>query len=280
MRLREIIYSLKKNQAVLHYNVSTLEQIKAGILAVQETKIPIIFGVSEGERGYLNSNLVKKILDFYKDIFSSNLENLVFLNADHCKEINSAKEAINLEYDAVLFDGSALTLEENIKITKEIIHFKDNKEILIEGEVGFLPGKSDIQKEIEVKEEYLTKIEDAEKFVQETKVDLLAISIGNIHGLTEKEPELDFFRGEQIAKIVKIPLVLHGASGLNIIKIQRCIKIGFKIVHINTEFRKVWYEELRKQLEQGSVTPYKLLEPVVEKIKEKVVYFQKSFYSF
>lgn len=280
MRLREIIYSLKRNQAVLHYNVSTLEQIKAGILAVQETKIPIIFGVSEGERDYLNSNLVKKILDFYKDIFSPNLENLIFLNADHCKEINSAKEAINLKYDAVLFDGSALTLEENIKTTKEIIKFKDNKEILIEGEVGFLPGKSDIQKEIEVKEEYLTKIEDAEKFVQETRVDLLAISIGNIHGLTEKEPELDFFRGEQIAKIVKIPLVLHGASGLNMMKIQRCIEIGFKIIHINTEFRKIWHEELRKQLEQGSVTPYKLLEPVVEKIKEKVVYFQKSFYSF
>lgn len=274
MKLKELVYSLKKNQAVLHYNVSTFEQIKAGILAVKETKIPLIFGVSEGERSYLDPQLIKEIIDFYKRDFP------VFLNADHSKSFDSSKRAIDLNYNAVLFDGSELDLEENIKITKEIINYRGNKEILIEGEVGFLPGKSEIQKEVEIKKEYLTKVEDAEKFVKETSVDLLAVSIGNIHGITEKEPDLDFERGEKIFETVKIPLVLHGASGLSIEKIKKCIEIGFKIIHFNTEFRKIWHDELLKNLGQGSIAPYKILEPVVEKIKEKIIYFQKSFYSF
>jgi fructose-bisphosphate aldolase class II len=268
---------LKENQAILHYNVASLEQIKAGILAVKETKKPLIFGVSEGERDYLNPKLVKKVIDFYKE--EKNLQDLIFLNADHSKSLESAKRAIDLNYDSVLIDLSELDLEENIKQTRELINYRANKSILIEGEVGKIEGKSEIQKEVEVKKENLTKVEDALKFVEETKVDLLAVSIGNVHGIVEKEPELDFERGREIAKAVKIPLVLHGASGLSIEKIKRCISIGFKIIHINTEFRKIWKEKLKEKLEKETVVPYKIYEPVIEEIKKKIIYYQEEFFS-
>lgn len=273
MNLKELIYFLPKNQAILHYNVSTLEQIKAGILAVKETKIPLIFGVSEGERNYLDPALVKEIIDFYKKDLP------IFLNADHSKSFETAKQAIDLNYDAVLFDGSELALDENIKITKELINYRGDKNILIEGEVGKIEGKSEIQKEVEVKKENLTKVEEAVKFVEETKVDLLAVSIGNIHGITEKEPELDFERGREIAQAVKIPLVLHGASGLSLEKIKKCIEIGFKIIHLNTEFRKIWKEKLIEELGKETVTPYKILEPVVEEIKKKIIYYQLKLWN-
>jgi ketose-bisphosphate aldolase len=276
MSLKELIYSLKENQAILHYNVASLEQIKAGILAVKETKIPLIFGVSEGERNYLNPKLVKKIIDFYKE--EENLQDLIFLNADHSKGLESAKRAIDLNYDFVLIDLSELELEENIKQTKELINYKANKNILIEGEVGKIEGKSEIQKEVEIKKENLTKVEDALRFVKETKVDLLAVSIGNVHGIVEKEPELDFERGRKIAKAIKIPLVLHGASGLSIEKIKKCISIGFKIIHINTEFRKIWKEKLKEELEKETVVPYKIYEPVIEEIKKKITYYQEEFF--
>jgi ketose-bisphosphate aldolase len=276
MSLKELIYSLKENQAILHYNVASLEQIKAGILAVKETKIPLIFGVSEGERNYLNPKLVKKIIDFYKE--EENLQDLIFLNADHSKGLESAKRAIDLNYDFVLIDLSELELEENIKQTKELINYKANKNILIEGEVGKIEGKSEIQKEVEIKKENLTKVEDALRFVKETKVDLLAVSIGNVHGIVEKEPELDFERGREIAKAIKIPLVLHGASGLSIEKIKKCISIGFKIIHINTEFRKIWKEKLKEELEKETVVPYKIYEPVIEEIKKKITYYQEEFF--
>jgi fructose-bisphosphate aldolase class II len=277
MELKELIYSLKENQAILHYNVSSLEQIKAGISAVKETKIPLIFGVSEGERNYLNPELVKIIIDFYKE--EENLQDLIFLNADHSKSLESAKKAIDLNYDSVLIDLSELDLEENIRQTKELINYRTNENILIEGEVGKIEGKSEIQKEIEVKKENLTKVESALRFVEETKVDLLAISIGNVHGIVEKEPELDFERGREIAKAVKIPLVLHGASGLSIEKIKKCISIGFKIIHINTEFRKIWKEKLKEELEKETVVPYKIYEPVIEEIKKKIIYYQEEFFS-
>jgi fructose-bisphosphate aldolase class II len=277
MSLRELIYSLKENQAILHYNVASLEQIKAGVLAVKETKIPLIFGVSEGERNYLNPKLVKEIIDFYRE--EENLQDLIFLNADHSKSLESAKRAIDLNYDSVLIDLSELELGENIRQTKELVNYRANKNILIEGEVGKIEGKSEIQKEVEIKKENLTKVESALKFVEETKVDLLAVSIGNVHGIVEKEPELDFERGREIAKAVKIPLVLHGASGLSIEKIKKCISIGFKIIHINTEFRKIWKEKLKEELEKEIIVPYKIYEPVIEEIKKKIIYYQEEFFS-
>jgi fructose-bisphosphate aldolase class II len=276
MILKEILSSLKENQAILHYNISSFEQIKAGILAVKETKKPLIFGVSEGERNYLNPKLVKRIIDFYKE--EENLHNLIFLNADHSKSLESAKKAIDLNYDSVLIDLSELDLEENIRQTKELVNYRANKNILVEGEVGKIGGKSEIQKEVEVKKENLTKVEDALRFVEETKVDLLAVSIGNVHGIVEKKPELDFERGMEIAKAVKIPLVLHGASGLSIEKIKKCISIGFKIIHINTEFRKIWKEKLKKELQKETVVPYKIYEPVIEEIKKKIIYYQEEFF--
>jgi ketose-bisphosphate aldolase len=280
MKLKEIIYDLNKNQAILHYNVSTLEQIKAGILAVKETRIPIIFGVSEGERKYLNPKLVKKIIDFYRE--EENLNDFIFLNADHSKTFESSKLALFLDYDEVLVDGSELSLEENIKVVKEIVSLRNenNLNVLIEGEVGFIGGKSELQKEeVEIKEEYLTNPEDALRFVEETKVDLLAVSIGNIHGILPYEPKLDFERGEKIAKLVKIPLVLHGASGISIENIKKCILIGFKIIHINTEFRKIWKEKLIERLNEDTVTPYKIYEPLVEELKKQIVKYQEEFFS-
>jgi ketose-bisphosphate aldolase len=280
MKLKEIIYGLNKNQAILHYNVSTLEQIKAGILAVKETKIPIIFGVSEGERKYLNPKLVKKIIDFYRE--EENLNDFIFLNADHSKTFESSKLALFLNYDEVLVDGSELSLEENIKIVKEIVSLRDenNFNVLIEGEVGFIGGKSEVQKEgVEIKEEDLTNPDEALRFVEETKVDLLAVSIGNIHGILPYEPKLDFERGEKIAKLVKIPLVLHGASGISIENIKKCILIGFKIIHINTEFRKIWKEKLIERLNEDTVTPYKIYEPLVEELKKQIVKYQEEFFS-
>jgi fructose-bisphosphate aldolase class II len=276
MILKEILFSLKENQAILHYNVSSLEQIKAGILAVKETKKPLIFGVSEGERTYLNPKLVKRIIDFYKE--EENLQDLIFLNADHSKSLESAKKAIDLNYDSVLIDLSEIDLDENIRQTKELVKYRANKNILIEGEVGKIKGKSEIQKEVEVKKENLTKVEDALRFVEETKVDLLAVSIGSIHGIVEKEPELDFERGREIAKAAKIPLVLHGASGLSIEKIKKCISIGFKIIHINTEFRKIWKERLKEELEKETVVPYKVYDTVIEEIKKKIIYYQEEFF--
>lgn len=278
MSLRDIILSLNDNQAILHYNVSSLEQIKAGVEAVRETRIPLIFGVSERERNYLNPKLVKIILDFYKAEYK--LDGLIFLNADHTKSLESAILCLDIGYDEVLIDGSDLALEENIRITKAVVEKrnKEKKDTLIEGEVGFLPGESEIQQYVIIREENLTKPGEALRFVKETGIDLLAISIGNIHGITSFIPKLDFRRAKKIRELVKLPLVLHGASGLGIENIRKCINLGFKIIHINTEFRKNWKEKLKEKLNEKTLAPYRIYPSVIRSLKKRIIRYQQIFY--
>ncbi|MEM2555030.1 MAG: class II fructose-bisphosphate aldolase, partial [Nitrososphaerota archaeon] len=275
---------LKKGRALLHYNVSTFEQFKAGIEAVKATKIPLIIGVSEGERNYFGINYIEDLIDEAKEQGIK-----VFLNADHCKSINSAKEAIDYKFDFVLFDGSELNLQENILRTKKVVEYrnKKNKNTLIEGEIGYLTGHSDIEGIIELKEEYFTDPEIAEEFVKKTKVDLLAISVGNVHGIPKgvkikgklvEKPKLDFKRIKEIKEKVKVPLVLHGGSGLNKKDYLKAIENGISIIHINTEFRNIWKKELEKSLKKESVVPYKILNPVVKKITKKIIFYQKLFW--
>ena len=285
MELRSILEKIvKEKKALLHYNVATYEQFKAGVEAVKETKIPLIIGVSEGERNYLGINYIEDLVDEAKEKGIN-----IFLNADHCKSIESAKEAIDYRFDSVLFDGSDLNFKENILRTKIIVNYrnKKSKNTLIEGEIGYLTGHSDIESIIELKEEYFTDPDIAEEFVNKTKVDLLAISVGNIHGIPEKirfkgreykKAILDFERIEEINKKVKIPLVLHGGSGLNKKDFLLAIKSGISIIHINTEFRVIWKKELVQNLKNKTNVPYKILDKVVEKIKKRIIYYQKLFW--
>lgn len=284
MTSKELINNLKKGRALLHYNVSTFEQFKAGIEAIKETKIPLIIGVSEGERNYLGINYIEDLIDEAKEQGIS-----VFLNADHCKTTTSAKEAIDYKFDFVLFDGSELNFKDNILRTKKVVEYrnKKSKNTLVEGEIGYLVGHSDVEKTIELKEEYFTNPDIAQEFVNKAKVDLLAISVGNVHGVPKrikfkdrelKKAKLDFQRIKEIKEKVKIPLVLHGGSGLTKKDYLKAINNGISIIHINTEFRKIWKRELEKNIKKETFVPYKILDKIVEKLKRKIIYYQKLFW--
>jgi len=285
MELKEVLENIKnRKKALLHYNVSTYEQFKAGIEAIKETKIPLIIGVSEGERNYLGINYIEDLIDEAKEQGIN-----VFLNADHCKSFKSAKEAIDYKFDSVLFDGSELEFVKNILRTKQVVNYRDkvNKTTLIEGEIGYLIGHSDIESIAELKEEYFTDPDLAEEFVYKTKIDLLAISVGNIHGIPEKirfkekiykKPKLDFERIKIIKEKVKVPLVLHGGSGLSKKDFILAIKNGISIIHINTEFRILWKKELLRNLKSKTNVPYKILDKVIEKLKKRIIYYQRLFW--
>lgn len=283
MNLKETLQSLKLNQALLHYNIATLEQYKAGIKAVEETNIPLIIGVSEGERKYLGIENIKYLIN---EAQSRGLP--VFLNADHCKSVESSNEAIDNLFNSILFDGSELTIDENILRTKEIKRRVENilktqgVEILVEGEIGYIPGSSDIEGAIKLDKKNFTNPEDVEKFLQEIKVDLLAVSVGNIHGIPKQSLQIDFERIKSIYERTQqfksfSGLVLHGGSGLTSEDFVKTIENGVKIIHINTEFRKIWKENLIENLKQETVVPYKIYNGVINKLKERIIYYQKLF---
>ena len=234
-------------------------------------KKPVIIGLSEGERKFVGSRQAVALVKSLREEFNFP----IFINADHCRSFESFKEAVDAGFDSAIFDGAVLALDENIKKTKQCIEYakKINPEILIEGELGYIGASSSILNEMPEGVE-LTSVEDALKFVEETKVDLLAPAVGNIHGMLKgsKNPELNIQRIKEIKKAVKIPLVLHGGSGISDNDFSLAIKSGFSIVHINTEIRKAYREAIEKSLVENpnEITPYKLNKSVVDFISETV----------
>ncbi len=306
--LREIIADAEKRRvAIGHFNISEITALKAIVRAAKEIKVPVIVGVSEGERDFVG---VKQIAALIKSLREEDSENAggypIFLNADHTKSLEKIKEAVEAGFDAVMFDGSKLPLEENIKKTKEVVEYVKNfsvsrhpptsGDILVSAELGYIRGTSSILRTSDVhriKKEDLTKIEEAEQFVKETGVDLLAPAVGNIHGIVAQNnadmtqidadnPPLDIKRIKEIKKVVGIPLVLHGGSGIKDEEILAAIDAGISIIHINTEVRLAWRKGLESALKDNKeeISPYKILssseEAVYEVVKKRLELFNAS----
>jgi fructose-bisphosphate aldolase class II len=263
--------------AIGHFNISDCVALKAIFLAAKELNLPVIIGVSEGEREFIG---VKRVADVIKSIREEFEDYPIFLNADHTKSLEGVEEAARAGFDAVLFDSSHLKLKENIKFTTEaVVRAKYIKpDILVEGEIGYIGAGSTILKEIPkeaaIKEKDLTKPKEAARFIKETKIDLLAPAIGNLHGMFKDMPmpKLNIKRIKEIKKAVNIPLVLHGGSGISDNDFKAAIAAGISVIHINTELRLAWRKGLEKSFKENpdEITPYKLLPTAVEEIKKVV----------
>jgi len=287
--LKELIKEAEENKrAIGHFNVSELTALKAIFEAALEIskyrniELLIIIGVSEGEREFLGTQRVALSIKNLREEYNYP----IFLNADHTHSLEKIKEAVAAGFDAVMFDGSQLPLEENIKKTKEAVDYVKNvnPEILLEAELGYIKGSSTILSTSDVliiKEEDLTKPEEAGQFVKETEIDLLAPAVGNIHGLLKDvpQPDLNIERIRQIKSVVGVPLVLHGGSGISDEDFLAAIDAGISIIHINTELRLAWRKGLEKALKEKpeEIVPYKLLPQVIEEIKMVVEYKLKLF---
>jgi len=156
------------------------------------------------------------------------------------------------------------------------------REVLIEAELGFIGQSSKLLDEIPegVSEATMTKPEDAKYFVEQTGIDLLAPSVGNIHGMVKGgNPRLDIQRIKDIKEACGIPLVLHGGSGISDQDFKDAIKAGISMIHINTEIRVAYKEALEKYLKENlnEITPYKFLQPAVDAIDEVVTNRLKLF---
>lgn len=286
--LKEIIQEARnKKIAIGHFNIANLEMLKAIARAAIKLNAPVIIGVSEGEREYLGDHHVKDLIDSYRREHAEKDGLRIFLNADHTHSLEKVEAAARLGFDAILFDGGKLPLEENIKQTKQAVEIVKsiNSDILVEGELGYIGSSSMIRKDIPlgaaINPEDLTNPEDAARFVQETKVDLLGPAVGNVHGMfvNAPEPALDIVRIKAIAEAVKIPLVLHGGSGNTDADFRAAIEAGVVIIHINTEIRLAWRKSLDQALKDNpeEIAPYKILPAVIEamqaKIEEKIRVF-------
>jgi fructose-bisphosphate aldolase class II len=279
MKLREILQNAtKEGWATGHFNASELDQMRAIVEACKEVGAPAIIGTSEGEArhfGYAEAVALR-------DVMRKEYNIPIFLNADHHKTVEAAKAAIDAGYDSVHIDLSALPFEENISGTREIVEYAkatsyklQATSLSVESELGYLRGESKVQKEkIEVKPEDYTDPEQACEFIEKTGVDRLAIAVGNIHGISLDEPDLDIERIRAIRQAIpqEVALVLHAGSGIPNEQIKAAIKAGISNIHINTELRVAYTDALKKTLAQDldEVAMYKLDADAIEAMKKLV----------
>jgi len=264
-----------KRMALAHFNVSNLEMIWAVSKVAKDLRTPVIIGVSEGERKSIGLRQARVIIDSIK----KDLDHPIFLNADHTYTVEGVKEAIDAGYDSVIFDGTKLSEEENIKKTREVVLYvrAHGSHTLVEAELGNIGHGSvvrdSIPKEAAQNESMYTKPDFANMFVNETGVDLIAPAVGNIHGMIKTgNPHIATDVIEEIREMSGVPLVLHGGSGITDEDFVKAIDAGISTIHISTELRLAWRSGLVKGLSENpdEIAPYKYIGDAIESFSELV----------
>ncbi len=265
-----LIWAEERRVALGHFNISDSEGFKAVVEAAQELRAPVIIGVSEGERDFIG---LEEVVSLVKTARDNNLP--VFLNADHTYSVEKAKRAINAGVDSIIIDEAGKSYEKNVKLTKEVVDYVRNKNTgtVVEGELGFIGQSSKMLDKLPegVSEKTQTNPQEAAKFVLETDIDLLAPSVGNIHGMVKTgNPKLNIELIKSIKNAVKVPLVLHGGSGVSDSDFIKAIEAGIRIIHINTELRAAYREGIEEGIKSGEIAPYKFLAEGVAEMKKVV----------
>jgi fructose-bisphosphate aldolase, class II len=260
--------------AIGHFNVADFIILKAVFASAQGLNVPVMIGVSEGERAFLGVRQISAVVRSLRDEFDFP----IFLNADHTHSLASAVEAAKAGFDAIVFDLSALPFEDNIRQTKVAVETLKtiNPGILIEGEIGDIGTGSEIHDSAPDLSKGLTSPEQAKQYVEETGVDILAPAVGNMHGMLQSmvqgktRKRLDLARIAQIKSATGALITLHGASGTDDEDLRKAIAAGINIVHINTEIRLAWRHGIEEGLAKDpqEVVPYKILPAVIEAVKD------------
>lgn len=271
-----VLEAQEKKVAIGHFNISNSDGLWAVFRAAQKLDVPVIIGVSEGERDFIGVKQVSAMVKSIREEFNYP----IFLNADHTYSFEKVKEVIDAGFDSVIFDGANISFEENIKIAAQCVEYarSSGREVLVEGELGFIGQSSKILDGIPdgvlLDDKSLTDPQKALEFVERTGVDMLAPAVGNMHGMLRGgvDPKLNIERVRAISDTVKIPLVLHGGSGNSEDDFKNAIANGVAIVHINTEIRIAYKQGIIKSLQENpeEVSPYKFLKPAVMAMQDVV----------
>jgi fructose-bisphosphate aldolase class II len=250
--------------------------LKAVFESAREQDVPVIVGVSEGERKFLGVRQISAVVKSLREEYDFP----IFLNADHTHSLAGAVEAAKAGFDWIVFDVSTLPLEENIRQTKTAVETLKaiRPEILVEGEIGDIGSGSEIHDAVPDLRKGLTSPVEAKQFVEQTKIDTLAPAVGNMHGMIksmvagETKKRLDIERIRAIKEQTHVFMTLHGASATDDDDLGRAIAAGITVVHINSEVRIAWRHGLERALEKlpGEIVPYKLLPPVIDSVRRVV----------
>lgn len=237
------------NYAVGSFSVANMEMVLGVLKAARELSAPIILQIAE-------VRLKQSPLEIIGPLMVAAAENAdtpVAVHFDHGKTEEKIKQALDLGFTSVMFDGSHLPLDENIATTKRIIDIAGKYNASVEAEIGCVGGSEDGSEDIAIN---CTKPQDAVRFEAETGVDALAIAIGNAHGNYKDVPKLRFDILQKVNEMTNTPLVLHGGTGISPDDFVKCSKNGIKKINIATATFDCVEQSVRQAYEQDAINGY------------------------
>ena len=262
--------SIKNHYCLGAYNFVNMEMLKGICLGCEKSKSPCFLSVSEGALDYMDENFVTSMFAAIKKDFK-NIP--FFLHLDHGKSFEVCKKAVNLGFNSVMIDGSSLSFDENVKLTKKVVDYAHAKGVLVEAELGVLAG---IEDNVSANKNIFTDPDKAKEFVDKTGCDFLAVAIGTSHGAYKFNGDanlrFDIFKKIE-TKLPNYPLVLHGASSVpqKYVEIinqyggevsgakgvdekllhRACTKHNIFKINTDTDLRLIYIATIRKHLKEN-----------------------------
>jgi len=267
----------KEGYAVGAFNANNMEIVQAILEAAKRENAPVIMQASQGAITYAGLDFITGMVRLAAT--ASTVP--VALHLDHGTDFDQVVKCIRSGFTSVMYDGSKLPLEENIAITRKVLDMTRPIGVSVEAELGKIGGTED-DVYVSEKDAMYTDPEEARHFVEQTGIQSLAIAIGTAHGQYKGEPQLDFDRLAKIKALVKIPIVLHGSSGVPDESVRRAIELGVRKVNIDTNIREAFVGEMRRVMieKPDEIDPRKILGPAREAaaaiIAEKIRLFGSS----
>ncbi|MFW6273641.1 MAG: class II fructose-1,6-bisphosphate aldolase [Halanaerobium sp.] len=261
----------KRTYAVGGFNINNMEFLQGIIRGAEELNSPLILQASEGAIRYIGMDYVIKMVE----AATAHTSIPVALHLDHGSSFESIMNCIRAGFSSVMIDASKEPFETNIALTKKVVEAAHSVGVSVEAELGTIGGTED-DHTVEEKDAMYTDPDQAKEFVEATGVDALAIAIGTAHGVYEGEPELDFERLDKIKKLIDMPVVLHGASGISAEDLQTGVKYGVNKVNVNTDFQQSFTSKIKEVFAEKPelYDPRKYCGPgrdaITEKVKEKI----------
>lgn len=282
--LKQIIKKAEaRRYAVGAFNTSNLEISLAIIRAAVTAKSPVIIQTSESAIKYSNLETIYNLMKTLANTIGKSVP--IAIHLDHGKNLPLIKDCINIGYQSVQIDASEYDFNKNLKLSQQIVTLGHRKKIWVQAELGAILGAEGLVKlkkgQIKMKD-LLTDPAQAEIFVKKTGSDVLAVSVGTIHGRFVGIEKVDQVRLKKIRQMTKIPLVLHGGSGLTDAVFKQAISNGVRIINIDTNLRLKFKQGLSSGLKDSKtkIDPRQILAPATLAMQNEVLRLMKVFGSF
>ena len=263
MKLTEKLEHVRKeNKAMLAANFYNLETCKGILQAAGELSQPVILQLTPASIKYMG---LKSAVNITRTVSSEEKAD-VWIHLDHCNDLELIKSCLDEGFDSIMIDASDKTINDNIKITKQVVEIASKYDVNVEAELGYVPVPGN-----EIDNDKFTDPADAKRFVDETGITSLAVAIGTKHGFYKGEPKLDIDRLKKIRETTDAYLVLHGGSGLPGELLKEAIKNGITKVNVATETKDIFMKTLKKKLKNSDeIDLRKVFPSATEEVKKLI----------